>query len=592
MDPPNKRLQQSPPGEKEAGADFVPLGGNDDADDQYGYGSTNGFQEQPEASISQAPRAPRAMYQHSHSRHAWNDPRNAKDKPKSKHTLPGHEPWVLIKTKFGRRFVHNTATQESFWRIPADIFRGVREFDAWEKEQGEKKQNAKWAEEQLQEMRDKSQAAKVNKAADDQERRTRRRRSESLQREDEDAMMAELAAEAEKKEEEDAREAVKGVEALQPKVATDGRASTGDGGYGSDSSYEEVEVTDSEFEDVENGQPQQAPAASGEAAVQSRDEGPVEFGEDDIAFQLAAMEQSYDDLDDAYEEEANEDNDEPEEPGLTEEDAVNLFRDMLDDHHISPFTPWESLIADQSENGILMDDRYTILPNTRTRKAVWETWVKDTAARLKEQRAQQEKQDPKIPYLEFLSEKATPKLYWPEFKRKFKKEAVMNERKLSEKDRERLYRDHVNRLKLPESTRKADLITLLKSIPFKELNRATSLDALAQIVRGHLHFISLPNSVRDEVLRKHISSLPPAPEGEEDGEVTTEQRAEDDRKRAERRRREDALAERQRKVDEERRKVEKEGRWAKRELREEENELRRAMEVGSGGLRGQLGDGR
>lgn len=68
-----------------------------------------------------------------------------------------------------------------------------------------------------------------------------------------------------------------------------------------------------------------------------------------------------------------------------------------------------------------------------------------------------EKLDPKIPYLAFLSERVTPKLYWPEFKRKFKKESEMNDRELVDKDREKLYCDHINQLKFPESTRKAEL---------------------------------------------------------------------------------------------------------------------------------------
>ena len=192
-----------------------------------------------------------------------------------------------------------------------------------------------------------------------------------------------------------------------------------------------------------------------------------------------------------------------------------------------------------------MDDRYTILPTSRARKEVWEVWTKDKAAQIREERAKMEKLDPKIPYLAFLSEKATPKLYWPEFKRKFKKDAEMNDRKLVDKDRERLYRDHINRLKLPESTRKADLITLLKSQPLSALNKSSTKDSLPHQVLGHLHLISLPPNVRDLVIERHIASLPPPREADE-GEWSEEQRAAEERKRAERRKREAAMAERER----------------------------------------------
>lgn len=576
MESPNKRLKMSPPADEEA--DFVPLGGDDEdaGDDRYGFAAA----EEADSSLAAAPKGPRAQQGAGHfNRNAWNDPRNAKDRPKSKHVLPGQEPWILIRTKYGRRFAHNTQTKESLWRIPNDVFQAVREFERAEREQREKGHNAAWAEQQLKEMQASSMAEQVNRKADE-EGRSRRRRSESLQKEDEEAMMAELAADAEHKEEQDAREAVKAVEEKDKPWR---------GGYdsGSDSDYEEVEVTDSEGEGDEDGQAGQDEDGQPEA----QEDGPVEFGEDDIAYQLAAMGEDYG-LDQG--EYGSPDEEEGWEEGaeglpISDEDAAALFRDMLDDHRISPYTPWDKLITDESDDGILMDDRYTVLPNMRTRKEVWEAWVKGAAARLKEERAKMERRDPRIPYLAFLSDHATPKLYWPEFRRKYKKDAVMNDRKLGDKEREKLYRDHINRLKLAETTRKADLVNLLKSIPLRDLNKFSTLDALPSLLLSNLHFISLSPPIRDQVVLQHISSLLPPPEEAQDGEISAEQRAEDEKKRADRHRREKALAERERRVDEERRRAEKEGRWARRDLREEERELQRAMKVQKGSLLNQLG---
>ena len=426
----------------------------------------------------------------------------------------------------------------------------------------------------MKELQQSSKAEEVNQAAD-AEGRSRRRRSESLQREDEAAMMAELAADMEKGEEQDAKEALKKAEEAEKPWR---------GGYDSDSSYEEVEVTDDENEgEGARADPGRGQKENGDEAQQ--EDGPVEFGEDDIAFQLAAMGEDYGLDEGEYGSPGSQEDwgDGAEGLPISDEDAANLFRDMLDDHRISPFTPWDRLIMDESDEGILMDDRYTVLPNMRARKEVWEVWVKDTAARLKEERAKMEKLDPRIPYLVFLADNATPKLYWPEFKRKYKRDAAMNDRKFSDKDREKIYRDHINRLKLAESTRKADLVNLLKSMPRRSLNKSTSLDALPQQLLSHLHFISLPSSTRDTLVAQHIATLPPAPEDEE-GELTEEQRAADSKKREERQRREKALAERERKVEEERRQAEKEGRWARRDLREEERSLAEAMRVDRSGL--------
>ena len=594
MESPHKRLKQSPPdsAEAEAEADFVSLSVEEDpAADQYGYNQLNGVTNEAEPSFN-APRAPRSMYPQQHSRNARNDPRHARDKPKSKHILPGYEPWILVKTKYGRRFVHNQETKESLWRFPSDVVDGVREFDALERQQREKDKNSKWAEEQLRRMR----AEQTQQATGAAEKRGdvgsgRRRRSESLQREDEEVLMAELAAEAEEAEEADVRETVKAVESLKPRGVEGG-----DEGDGSESEYEVIEVTDSEFEDEDDAEP--APRAGApEGNAETHDGGAMEFGEDDIAYQLAAMEQEHnDEVEDEDEDQQQNDYEEEEEDAedeANEGEAAATFREMLDDHDISPFTPWDKLIGDESDNSIIMDHRYTVLPNMRTRKAVWESWVKDTASRLKEERAKAEVQDPKVPYLAFLAEKASPKLYWPEFKRKYRKESALNHRKLSERDRERLYRDHINRLKLPERTRKADLITLLKSIPRKDLNKSSTLQSLPQQLMSHLHFISLPTPLRDQTTASHISGLPaPSEETEgdhEDGDLTAEQRSALTKSEGERRKEEEALRARAKQVEEDRRKAEKAERFAKRDLRAEEQELRRAMEVRRGGLKGQLG---
>ncbi|KAF7185106.1 Pre-mRNA-splicing factor dre4 [Pseudocercospora fuligena] len=408
MESPNKRQRTSSPTLAANDDDFVPLGGDDEADEtwQAANGST-----EDQYTPFRPPREPKAHPQQQRRRPY--DPRHEKDKPKSKHALPGHEPWILVKTKFRRRFVHNIQTKESFWRIPDDVWPAVREFERWEKEQKEKSDNAKWAEEQLKQMRQQSKAAEVNDSAD-QEGRSRRRRSESLQREDEEAMMAELAAQAEHAEEEDAKSAAKAVEPLKPQGHD----------LESDSEYEVVEVTDSEGSEGDEEEPQQSTEKEpqpGQADGPPED-APVEFGEDDIEWQLAQMGQEYG-LD------PGEYGEEPEagwEEGaqgldLSDEDAVNLFRDLLYDYQISPFTPWEKIIADESETSILNDDRYTVLPNMKARREVFDAWARDRAAELKAERAAMEKLDPKIPYLAFLQEKATPKLYWPEFKRKPRK---------------------------------------------------------------------------------------------------------------------------------------------------------------------------
>ena len=343
---------------------------------------------------------------------------------------------------------------------------------------------------------------------------------------------------------------------------------------GSDDEYEEVEVTDDEGDAEEAAHSNPGEFDSGQ---------PVEFNEDDIAFQLEAMGQDYGLDPGEYGEGGDEDLEEGAEGlPLTEEDSRALFKDMLDDYHISPYTTWEALI---DVGRIVEDDRYTVLQNMRSRKEVWGEWSRDKAMHLKETREREEKKDPKISYLAFLQARATPKLYWPEFRRKYQKESEMRSTKLTDKDREKLYREYINRLKLPESRLKADLVTLLKSIPIHALNCATAIENIPPALLTDLRFVSLRASIRDPLVEAHISTLPSAPT---QLEASPEEEQAVAKARHERERREQALTERQRNVQEEKRRQQNALRYSKDILQEGNFEVEQAMRVGKDGLLGYM----
>lgn len=304
------------------------------------------------------------------------------DRPKSKRGIPGCEPWLLITTKLRRRFVHNPETGHSFWRFPSDVVKHVVELDRADREKKE------------QHERD----------GGDEVDETQNNNNE-------------------------------GQQSTTPSVKPIPQEQTvKDTGPQDDSDeYEEVEVTDEEYDEG---------LSKRRRTEATHDNEHVEFNEDDIAYQLTAMGQDYG-LDPGEYGVDHEDLEEGAEGHpLTEEDSNALFRDMLDDFHISPYTPWERVIE---EGRIIEDDRYTYLSTMKTRKEAWSSWSRDRMQQLKEQRERQKKKDPRIPYFAFLQTHATPKLYWPEFRRKFRKEQEMRDAKVSDKDRERWYRDYINR---------------------------------------------------------------------------------------------------------------------------------------------------
>lgn len=355
---------------------------------------------------------------------------------------------------------------------------------------------------------------------------------------------------------------VAAVEPIRPLLDSDGEE------------YEEVEVTDDEDEDN----------PSKKQKTDTDDpEAPVEFNEDDIAYQLAAMGEDYGLDPGEYDDGGNGDLEEGAEGlPLTEEDSSALFKDMLNDCGVSPYSLWDKLIED---GHIVNDDRYTVLPNMKARKDVYAEWSREKIQRLKDQRVMEEKKDPRVPYLAFLESKATPKLYWPEFRRKYQKEPDMKSTKLSDKDREKAYREYIQRLKLPESTLKADLVSLLKSVPIHALNRSSNLNALPAVMLTDLRYISLRAAVRNPLIEAHISSLPSAPT---DVDLSPEEEAARAKEQKERERRERALSQRQGKVDDEKRRQKSDLYRSKGMLREEEAEVQRAMRVGKDGLLGYM----
>jgi hypothetical protein len=334
--------------------------------------------------------------------------------------------------------------------------------------------------------------------------------------------------------------------------------------------YEEVEVTDDEEDE---DQLSKRPRIEGEQEDEDR---PMEFNEEDIEYQLAAMGEDYG-LDPGEYGEPGEEGWEEGVEGLTltDEEATALFSDLLNDFRINPFTTWEKVVE---EGRIIEDTRYTVLSNMKSRREAFADWSRQRIQEIKAQKEKEEKKDPRIKYIAFLQEYATPKLYWPEFKRKYRKEDEMKNTQISDKDREKLYRDHVARLKLSESSRKSDLSALLKSIPPRDLNNSSNIEALPSSILTDIRFISLPPKVRDPLIDTYISTLPPAPE-EETAALSAQEQQEREQKRLERDRREKALAERERRVEEEKRRLKGGLLHGKRLLREEAAEIQEAMQI-------------
>jgi hypothetical protein len=373
------------------------------------------------------------------------------DRPKSKKPITNLAPWVLVQTKFGRRFVHNTDTKQSLWKFPSDVMMAVIEMDRLEWE-------------------------------------------------------SKRAAEGEKQEVERPEAAKKALESGEKQSREDVDGEDGD-------EYEEVEVTDDEGE--EDGETSKRPRLDTNANAGGG--GPVEYDEDDIEWQLAQMD-AYDDDEDPYPNDQDMDGghdgqgkdgdggDRGEDEGLpmTEEDNIALFRSLLDDFHISPYSTFDKILENSQ---LIEDERYVALPNMHSRREVFTAWSRDRVAEMQEQQAEQEaarKVDPKVEYLKFLSEHASTKLFWPEFRRKYRKDAIMTGYELSDKEREKSYREFVAKLKTPEQDRRKDLLGLLKG---STLKRGMKPSDLPETVLKDVRYWIVSEKRREEVVVDFIASL-------------------------------------------------------------------------------------
>ncbi|KAF2227343.1 hypothetical protein BDZ85DRAFT_292501 [Elsinoe ampelina] len=462
------------------------------------------------------------------------------DRPKRKDTIPDCGPWILVYTRLGRRFVHNTETKESFWKFPSDVMQAVIKLDQLKLEE-------KYG----------SKLDKTAEASVQQQKQTKA--EEELDPEELAAHKARETARLAKEQAEDA--------ALVEEVGGEGeriwvppaQSTATAAGYDS-SEYEEVEVTDSEG----------APSDAG-----SPSPGPLEFNEDDIAYQLAQLGEQHGLDPEEYTYPASSDeaysSDGASGLPLSDEERYTIFSSLLTDHSISPYTPWDTLTLSTPPHPIMDDDRFTILPSSRLRKEAHAKWCKETILLQQQQKAARKSQphsddDPKAPFLRFVAEreKEVKKLYWVEFRRKHKREPELKPTtKFGDKEMEKAYREFVACLKKDAGAREEELGKIVAGM-------AGGGD-VGVALTGRAEYWAVPAGRREGVVAAALAGT-----GEGEG------RADGGESKAER-----AMRERVEKAAEEQRVAEKARRFAKGQLRESEREIESAM---LSGRRAQVAD--
>ena len=110
---------------------------------------------------------------------------------------------------------------------------------------------------------------------------------------------------------------------------------------------------------------------------EDKEEAPVEFTEEDIAYQLAMMQGENYQEDQMQEEEELDDN-----------AKRQIFISLLEDKEINPFNTWENEMPK-----MVQDPRYSMLRNTKQRMEIFGEWARARIALIKEEKEHEVKED-------------------------------------------------------------------------------------------------------------------------------------------------------------------------------------------------------
>ncbi|EEB05782.1 DNA replication protein Dre4 [Schizosaccharomyces japonicus yFS275] len=204
----------------------------------------------------------------------------------------------------------------------------------------------------------------------------------------------------------------------------------------------------------------------------SSDGEPVEFGfdEEDIAYQL------------------NDIVPETNEPELSKEEAISIFKRLLSENHIDPYHPWDLVYPK-----LVGDERYRVLSSGDERQEVFNEYCKEAIAK-------KAKHKPKSAIQKFFDFILTlpQNMYWVEVKRKYRKEPTLKVAGRSDRELERIYREFQLCRKRSSEQRMSDFFKLCR---VNNVQLPTTEDELPSTILNDVRYASLMPEERKQCLQ-------------------------------------------------------------------------------------------
>ncbi|KAG9287473.1 hypothetical protein G9A89_023845 [Geosiphon pyriformis] len=288
----------------------------------------------------------------------------------------------------------------------------------------------------------------------------------------------------------------------------------------------------------------------------------TELTADDIAYQLQCMEEEQQQLEQM---EAIEDNHEPsiedlnknkypegnsnngseiekrdksdisKEVELSPEERILMFKSLLRDMNVSPFAMWEKELP-----RIIHDPRYTIIATLKQRKEIFDEYCKEKVVELRGDKKNQAKtQSAQEGFIKLLEEETSYRTHWDDFRRKFKRDSRFKNYS-DEKEKEKIFRDHIQKLKDHESQKRRaqkkkaeeEFFGLLRET--REIKYDSSWRKVKRLIDEDRRYEAVESSAeREHLFREFCRKL----EAEDEQEMS---RKEEERKQKERKAREEA----------------------------------------------------
>lgn len=153
----------------------------------------------------------------------------------------------------------------------------------------------------------------------------------------------------------------------------------------------------------------------------------TEMTEEDIMWQLQQMAE-------AEVEETQATAQTTKEPKLSEEECLTQFNQLLAERNISPFAMYSTEYPK-----LMTDPRFSLVPHNK-QKALFNKYCNELGEKIKNEKKSKKK--PEDEFKELLVSKVTQKMYWDDFRRKYKDDPRFKALSVT-REKEALFKDHV-----------------------------------------------------------------------------------------------------------------------------------------------------